>query len=347
MKFGDSFPLLRDFFNFHFSISLIYILLSLIVMVVQGILDMADWWVLGSNFVLAAAIVGVVAWTLNAHGLFNFAHTDVIPRVIALLAGVMNLSAICLADDLPLGRIDLLVVGFAVVLLLGVTCWQSSSLPVHALSLGLVVSLLTPLYLPSLFWLGIVLLVLLHCACLSLHNAACVVTGLLTGVWVIYCLMAWWADGALADNFLLSFLFGWDDELHYSWPVIMADGLTPWLFLVLVVGLTLGSAVVGLFLGSYNSLRMRSNVMLHTNLGILLLVLMPTCWPMYLTLATISIIFQIFLAMSDEFSRQARRLTTVIAVVVLLLGVGEPLLLMAIDFLRGVTWPWESWEWPW
>jgi hypothetical protein len=74
---------------------------------------------------------------------------------------------------------------------------------------------------------------------------------------------------------------------------------------------------------------------------------MPTCWPMYLTLATISIIFQIFLAMSDEFSRQARRLTTVIAVVVLLLGVGEPLLLMAIDFLRGVTWPWESWEWPW
>lgn len=341
------FPLLRDFINFHFSISLIYILLSIIVMVVQGILDMADWWVLGSNFVLAAALVGAVAWMLNAHGLFNFAHSDIVARVIALLAGVMNLTAICLADDLPLANIDLLIVGFAVVLLLGVTCWQSSSLPVHALMLGLVVSLLTPLYLPSLFWLAIVLLVLLHCACLSLHNAACVVTGLITGIWVIFCLMTWWASGDVADDFLLSFLVDWDDELHYGLPVIVADGLTPWLLLVFVIGLTLSSVVIGLFMGNYNSLRMRSNVTLHTNLGVLLLVLMPTCWPMYLTLATISIIFQIFLSMSDEFSRRARRLTSVVAAIVLLLGAGEPLLLMAIDFLSGVTWPWESWEWPW
>ena len=45
---------------------MIYILLSLIVLVVQGILGMAGWWVLGSNFVLAAMLVGAVSWTLNA-----------------------------------------------------------------------------------------------------------------------------------------------------------------------------------------------------------------------------------------------------------------------------------------
>lgn len=327
-------------------ITMIYILLSLIVMVVQGILDMADWWVLGSNFVLATMLVGAVSWTLNAQGLFNFTHPDIVSKAIAALAGTMNLGAICLAEEMPWWQFDLLMAGGTALLLIGSLCWQSKNIPVPTLLLGLLVGLLTPVYLPTLLWLVTVLTILMHCYCLSARNLACVGSGLLSGIWVVYCLTFWLDGSQAADGYLLSFANGWDTALSYELPDVTYDGATGWLFPLAVLVLSLTHTAIGFFMGNYNSLRMRSNVTVHSSISLLCLVLMPTCWPLFLALAVVSAIFLLFLSMSDELARTTRRLSTLFTALILLVGIGEPITLMLIDFLSGITWPWENWHWP-
>lgn len=313
---------------------MILLLFSLIILVAQGLLGMTDWWVLGSNCVVAGLVCGGLTMVLNAQRLVAFNHLSVGLKAWALLTNIMNLSAIYVASSLSVWQVDVLVVGFAGIFMMGSYCWQSKRMPVRSLLLGAIIGLLTLFYIPTLLWIVFPLLILYYCLSWSKDNLACLLTGLVSLVWINYCLLSLFHGDA--NGYILSFATSWTD-MTYGLPTLLGDGYTKWVFLGATVFLLFNYILLGLFSSNLNSLHMRSNVSLQVVVGLLMLSLLPSCWQLFIVLIGVSICLDMLLALGNEPSRRMVRWADIAIGLFLFMGVGEYLIRLLIDYVSTLS----------
>ncbi len=315
---------------------MIYILLSLIILAVQGFLGMADWWVLCGNWLIAGLICLGLTAVLNNQRLIAFNQIMVSVKVWVLLAGLMNLSAIYVASSISIGQLYLIAIGFTALFMTSFFCWQNKQMPVRSLSMGAIVGVLTLLYMPTILWIVVPLLVLVYLSSWSKDNLACIFTGFVTLVWVNYCLLSLCGSDSLANDYLVSFYAAWN-SMTYSLPTLVGDGYTGLVFLGVVLLLLIYYVLVGLLSSSLNSLRMRSNVSLMVIVGILILLGLPSCWQLYLVLAGITICIDLLLSIGNEPSKLMIKSANAAIYVVLFLGIGEYLIRLAVDYISTIS----------
>lgn len=315
---------------------MIYILLSIIILVAQGFLGMADWWVLGSNWILAGLICLGLTAVLNNQRLVAFSNLSVSIKAWVLLSSIMNLSAIYVSPSLSLLEVDMAAIGYTGLFMVGFFCWQSKQMSVRSLSMGAILGLLTLFYMPSLLWIIIPLLMLFHLSSWSKDNLACIITGLLSMVWVNYCCISLFGDDAHANDYISSFVTGWN-ELTYGFPDLMGDDYTRWIFIPTLLLLLAYYIMVGLLSSNLNSLRMRSNVSLLVMTNFLMLIALPSCWQLFLTLAAITICIHMILDLGNEPSRLARKCAHFAIYFFLFLGIGEYLIRLAYDYVSTIS----------
>lgn len=325
---------------------MLFLLLSILIIVAQGLLGMADWWVLCSNWLIAGMLSSLLAMLFTNLHLISFNNRAYLIYGWVLLASTMNLSAICLDSDVEQWQQDLLVAGFAGLLSLAFTCWQQKDIPVKALLLGIIVAFLALFYIPALLWVSFVIIVLSLLLCYSTHNLYCILSGILIGVWVLYCLVFLCLGGEEADNYIAGFAFRWD-ELTYGMPDFLYEGQTRWiypLFMVIIVG---GFLIINLMQSNMNSLRERSIYSSLVWITMPLLLLLPTNWALYLNLCTVLMLVHLLLSLGNEHSNTSLRGYKLLLSLLLFLGAGEPLLILLIDYVQTIDFsPLYSW-WPW
>lgn len=313
---------------------MVYILLSLIILVAQGFLGMADWWVLGCNWIVAGLICLSLTAVLNNQRLVAFNNLSVSIKAWVLLSSIMNLSAIYVAPELTLAQVELMAAGYSALFAVGSFCWQNHQMPVRALLMGAILGLLTLCYMPSLILVIIPLLVFFHCLSWSKDNLACLFTGFVSMVWVIYCILS--LGGGDANGYILSFATVWS-SVTYSLPTLLTEAYTRWFFIASMLLLAVFYIMVGLLSSNLNSLRMRSNVNLHVMVGMLMLVLLPSCWQLLLTLIGITIGIQLMLDLGNDPSHLTRKFAPVAICLFLFMGIGEYLIRLLIDYVSTIT----------
>jgi len=315
---------------------MLLLLLSLIILIAQGLLGMADWWVLCSNWIVAGLICMGLTAVLNNQRLMVFSHISVSLKAWVLLAGLMNLSAIYVAPSVTLGQLYLSAIGYAGLFMTSFFCWQSKLMPVRSLSLGALVGLVTLLYAPSLLWIIFPCLALFHLSSWSKDNLACVLTGFVTMVWINFCLLNLFGSGTSANGYIFSFATCWS-ELTYGLPTLIGEGYTRWIFLLSVIGLMIYYILLGLLSSNLNSLRMRSNVDFQVVMGILMVVALPSCWSLYLVLTAITICIHLLLSLGNEPSHAMIKFANVALGFVFFLGLGEYLIRLVIDYISTLS----------
>ena len=321
------------------------LLLSLIIVVVQGFLGMADWWVLGSNWLLAGAISMGLTFVLSNQRL---AVNNVLAAGVkawVLLSCVMNLTAIHLVPAFGLLYQDVLLVGFTALIVIGLLCWQDKQIPLRSLGMGMVIGVMTLCYSPTLLWLLFPLLIYYHCSSWSFHNLCCLLSGLLTLVWIAYCFLFLGISEDAANSYIFHFFADWRG-MHFSLPDLVSTvpdlsvgtaGYTAPVFLLGSILCLLCFIFFGLLSSSFNSLRMRSNVMLYSVAGLLLLIGMSTCWPLFIVLTAIIISLHLLLALGNEPSRMVRLIVNFSLGSYLFLSLGEYLIRLSVAYLSTLT----------
>lgn len=315
---------------------MIYILLSIIILIAQAFLGMAEWWVLGCNWIVAGLICLGLTAVLNNQSLVAFNNISVSLKAWVLLASIMNLSAIYVVPTLSLSDLNMSAIGFSGLLMIGFFCWQSKQMPIRALSLGAILGLLTLFYMPSLIWILVPLLIIFHLSSWSKENIFCIVTGLLTLIWINYCLLNFFWDSESANGYILSFVTSWND-MSYGLPDLQDKGYTGLVFLVSTLILLAFYTILGIFSSNFNSLRMRSNVSLQCTICLFLFLLLPTCWSLFLVLSGIAVCIHIILALGNDPTRMMINRAHFFIYFFLFMGIGEYLIVQAIDYISTIS----------
>jgi hypothetical protein len=325
---------------------MLFLLLSILVIVAQGLLGMADWWTLSSNWLLAGLINFLLAALFTNQHLISFNNRRYLIYSWVVMASILNLSAICLESEVEQGKQQLLVIGFASMLALSFTCWQQKDIPAKSLLLGIIIALLTLCYIPSLLWIVWLIIILSLLLCYSTHNLYCLLSGIVMGVWALYCLLFLFLGEEEADAYLLGFVNQWSD-LTYDLPTFLYEGHTRWIFPLFLLGTIAVFLFINLMQSSMNSLRERS---IYSSIGwitVPLLLLLPTDWALYLSLSAVLLSIHILLSLCNEHSLSSLRGYNLLVSLFLLLGAGEPLLSLLIDYIQTIDFsPLYSW-WPW
>lgn len=309
---------------------MIYLLLSLIILIVQGILDMADWWVLGSNFMLSGLLCIGAAGAIVNQRLVNFNSYKVIFQCWAVLSVILNLTAIHVTPTITQGQQALLLIGFDTLLILSVNFWQQEEMPIRSILIGLVLGLMSSYYTPILLWLPLPLLLFFNMSCLSIRNVCSAITGFVTAIWLWYFFYAMTAQPS--DPSYVSLVLQGFDLFCYDLPQISSTGYTGWILLA-AVPVTSVSYITGSYLnGQHDSLRMRSVISNINLVSLYSLLLLPSNWTLYLILTAFNMVIHAFITLGNDANRPTQRNIAFWTIFFLLIGIAEPLIRMVIDY---------------
>ncbi|MCR5395026.1 MAG: hypothetical protein K6E86_06515 [Bacteroidales bacterium] len=318
-------------------------ILSILFIVVQGLLDLADWWVLGSNWVLAGVISsGLTTYLISQH-LMGFNNRNCMLEGWALLSAILNLSAICIVPEVEWWRATVIECGFVGLLMLGISCWQQTELPGRSLVCGLVVAVLSALSLPSVAGLAVVVICMAHLLCFSWHNVYVLLSGMLIGVWLIYCSLSLGIDIEAGNAYMIRWVEGWS-ELRYGLPIVHAAGITPWLYMAIVPISLLFYVIISFMQGTMSSLRLRSLFMMLSSLSILLILIMPGSWTICMALGGTVLLSHLLFTLGNNSTGFLRHFLSVQIYFYLILGIAEPVIRLSVIYIQSIDF---SWLWNW
>jgi len=315
---------------------MVLLLLSLIILVAQGFLGMADWWVLSSNWIMSGLICMCLTAVLNNQHLLAFNHISVCFKAWVLLASILNLSAIYVEPSLSQGQMFLSSFGYAGLFMAGFCCWMDKQMTVRALLLGAIIGLLTLAYIPSLLWIIIPIMILIYTASWSKDNLACIFTGLVSIIWINYCLMHICSGEANANSYIISFASTWG-SMSYGMPILVNSGYTGWCFLAFAIVWMVIYIILGVLLSNLNSLRIRSNISLVVMVSILTLMILPSCWQLFLALIGITLCIHLLLSLGNEPTRVMIKWSDTAIYSFLFMGIGEYLIRLIYDYISTIS----------
>lgn len=146
--------------------------------------------------------------------------------------------------------------------------WEAKRAVLPYFSVGLIIGCLSTLLPSVLCWLLLLPMAFYQLRTFSSRNVWSVPTGVVWGIWVVYCLMYFLGPEGAADAMLCGYGRLWDLRLSpwpvWPWPV--------WTFLSFFLVLVLGYASVSLLFVFAKSIRGRANVMLVSLLALVELV---------------------------------------------------------------------------
>ena len=320
-----------------------FLLLSILFMVVQGLLGMASWGILCSNWLVAGVLCAATGVWLESQHLISYNSRMSFMPGWALMAAIMNLSAIYFVPDMLLWRFYALLAGFVLLTLLGLADWQRNDISGRMLLYGLIVAILASLHLPAIFAFVIVFLSMFHLLCYTMHHLYVLISGFLIGVWLIYCGISVFDSAQAGTAYLYQWLYGWED-IDYRFPFLQYQGVTRWVYPVLLPVFVVIFMGVGMLQGSFSSLRIRSLLSLVCSLSVMAIVLMPMEWTLSAAFCGFLLMLQVLLTMGNQPSQGMQHIFRVLTLTFMCLSIGEPVIVMLIDFVSSVDF---SWLWSW
>lgn len=312
-----------------------FLLASIIILVTQGFLGMADWGILVSNWFIAGLVSAIAAGSLSAERIFNFNSLPCIFHSWTLLASVMNLVAIHIQTELEWWQMWLLMSGIGVIMVICTSIWQARDLTARSLALGIIISILTLIYVPSVLWLVLVIIGLTMLSSFTMHSFYALISGFVTGVWLCYIILEL-SSGGLGDTYILSFIDDWDN-LTVDWPQIQSSGWSGWIMVGICSIIFFVYMTVRLYRSSFSSLRMRSISLWLCCLALAFILLLTFDWALYLLLISVVMMIHLLLVLGNDPDQLARKGYYTILYVLLVLGVAEPLILMGYDYLSTIS----------
>lgn len=312
---------------------LILLLISFVTMLAQGFLGIASWSILFSNWMLSGVISFILGWALNHQRLSNDSNPFSFVKAWVILTAVMNTSAGYLPESLPFWKVDLLLLVMTLLALSAVYIWQVTDIPLISIGVGVLIGIASVIYAPAVFWVVIAVSAAVQLQSSSIRNSCCLLTGLLTAIWILYCVTFLCVGHEEGDALLRSLLDEWDDFGFYFPSVVSTKSYTGWLLMALVVGLMVIYMVIGPFKGYYSSLRLRSGFMMLSCECLIMLLLMPSCWNLYIALGTLPIMMHQLIAASERNTSSLNRTTLLIIGCFMALTIGEPILTRVIHWV--------------
>ncbi|MBO6012098.1 MAG: hypothetical protein J6P82_01085 [Bacteroidales bacterium] len=306
------------------------IILCLVVLVFQIVFGMADWWVLAVHFVLSGLLSLGISYLIDQYRLINKSGSQILFQGWALMYAVLNLSTVFLVSDQPWWHTDIFLIALALIFRLGLDLWQDSDCPVLCLELGAIVGALTFLDVQSLYFLIILIALLFHARSVSFRNLSCLFTGILTAVWIVYCILTLFSDPDSGLQYLLTF----GHLLEWSLPVLpdLSAGYSHYVFLAGLAIVLIIYIFSGYFMYGISSLRTRAALHFISSLCLLLVFMLFFSFPACVALMAVPLSIHLMLSWGNNPSKPAVWATNTMIVISILLGVGEKLILWAIGF---------------
>ncbi len=298
---------------------------------VQGYLGLASWWVLWSNWVLAAVITLCVVMVFDHERLAGFKNMQLFEKGWVMFAAMMNINACYIEPEIAWWQQDLLLVGYTALLSVGIGCWQNADIPVRCLLFGVIIALMSCIYPPSILGLILVLIFLFYLHCFSLRNVVSVLSGLLFAYWMIYVAETLWLSPETQEELFLYYQESWQ-SLSYGLPTFSKEGYTGIIFIAGSIILFLHNAIFGFLSDNLSSLRLRSNVMLQSTFILVLIPVMASCWSFYLTLCLLTVCIHMLFSLSYQPQRLAINSARAVLFCYLAAGIAEPLIRMAWEY---------------
>ena len=291
---------------------------------------MADWWVLAVHFVLSGLLSLGISYLIDQYRLINKSGSQILFQGWALMYAVLNLSTVFLVSDQPWWHTDIFLIALALIFRLGLDLWQDSDCPVLCLELGAVVGALTFLDVQSLYFLIILIALLFHARSVSFRNLSCLFTGILTAVWIVYCILTLFSDPDSGLQYLLTF----GHLLEWSLPVLpdLSAGYSHYVFLAGLAIVLIIYIFSGYFMYGISSLRTRAVLHFISSLSLLLVFMLFFSFPACVALMAVPLSIHLMLSRGNNPSKPAVWATNTMIVIFILLGVGEKLILWAIGF---------------
>lgn len=307
------------------------ILFSIVVMVIQGILGLTDWWVLGCNWFLSALAMTGLVLAFDHERLAGFNNGTPFIKGWILLTSIMNMNYIYLSQEMEWWKQSLIIVGYVAMISVGIGCWQSVNKPTRSLLFGLIIALMSIIYAPMVLSLLVVILLFIYLSSYSNRNLVGVISGILFSSWIIYVVATLFCKAGSDTTLVQNFCNQWQ-TLTYTLPSFtISDNYTGIVFVCLCILYFILYSIGG-FLAEMNSLRIRSNISLLSTLLPIFIIILPSCWSLYLHLAAVTLCAQLIFALNDRPTRTAVVAARIMLICFLVISVAEPLIRIGWDY---------------
>lgn len=308
------------------------VLLSIVIMAIQSILGLADWWVLGSNWILAALVILGLILAFDHERLAGFNNGTLFQKGWILLASMLNLNSIYLTPELAWWKQALLAIGYASLISVGIGCWQSTNKPARCLLFGLIIALMSCIYGPMIFCLFIIALMLIFLSSYSTRNVLSIFSGIVFSCWIIYCIITLCFGADTETRLIQNFIDTWQ-SLSFSWPPIrFTENYTGIVYVCMSIFYFVIYALGGFIVENLTSLRIRSNITFQSTMCLIYALIMPSCWTLIMLFASISLCIQLIFALNEHPNRTAILWARFMLICYLVAGVGEPLFRLGWDY---------------
>lgn len=308
----------------------ILLLLSIVIIMIQGFLGLADWWILGSNWILAGLVILALIMAFDHERIAGFNNGALFQKAWVLLASLLNLNAIYLQPSLDWWKQDLISIGFVALISVGLGCWQYGNKPVRMLVFGLIVAIMACIYSPMIFSFLFVVLLLILMSSYTTRNVLSLLSGIVTTTWLIYILTTVFFGSEAEKTLVSNFVDSW--RLNYQLPVFTGDVTAGMIVIGMVVFFIFLYAVGGMLVDNLNSLRIRSSITVQCILCFVLILAMPSCWSLYVSLASISLCVNLIFALNGRPGRREVTFARIMLACVMVAGIGEPIFRFCWDY---------------
>jgi len=293
---------------------------------------MADWWVLSVHFILSGLLSTATLYAVDKYRLMSKNGTQILFHGWALMYVVLNLSTVFLVSDQPWWHVDVYMVALALIFHLGLDLWQNSDAPVLCLELGAIVGALTFLDALSLYWTFILIALLFHSRSVSFRNLSCVFTGVLTSIWIVYCLLVLLSEPLSGTMYLQSF----EQLLDVTLPAVpgISSGYSHWVFLSGLALILLIYTFSGYFMYGISSLRTRAALHFISSMSLFLVFMLFFSFPTYIALFAVPLSLHLMLSWGNNPSKASVWTTNLTIVTAILLGVAERVIVWGISYFN-------------
>ena len=215
------------------------------------------WWVPVVNWALSALLAYGVQDIIHRYRLGSTRQGLIFCVSWIILSTTMNFASLYMPGDMASWKIMLQMAGLIGILHLLLSSWQMHNAPVHYLLTGFIISLLSLIYAPSLYWLLLIGMGAIYMRSNSMRNFWSTLTGVVFGTWVSYFSIWFLAGETRADNIVnrLRSIFSFTLSLP-------AFSLEVWVFIGITVFLLLVYSGTGYLLNVGDSLRVTSFIRL-------------------------------------------------------------------------------------
>ena len=308
------------------------IILSIVIILIQGFLGLADWWVLGCNWILSAlAMLGLVL-AFDHERLAGFNNGSLFLKGWIVLTSFMNINHIYIQQDMEWWKQSLIILGYVSMISVGIGCWQSVNKATRSLLFGMIIALMSIIYAPMLVNILIVILLFIYLSSYSNRNIVGLFSGVIFTCWIVYALATIFGGSEGESQLIQNFVDQWS-HLRYGLPAFTKPDTYTGIVLICMAAFCFFIYSLGGFIAeNLNSLRVRSNISFLSTLLLLYILILPAGWSLYLNIGAVTLCAQLIFALNDHPTRSAVIAARIMLISYLVVGIAEPLIRLGWDF---------------